>query len=175
MVNKPAEGVEVSFLIPVLYLGSFVLAAFAVKRTQRPDERSTGTPARLGRALAGVGGYPAAVALIWSLWAGDDLTVGTVVLLALAGLVFGWVVGRPWILAVPPVTAGAWLMIKNLAGPSCAGDCEYDAWAVIALTMFIVVLPAVFSLMLGLLARNLLGPRAAKYRRPSATAWTNRR
>jgi hypothetical protein len=149
-----------SSLIPVLCLSAFVGVTVAAKRTQRLDTRPSGLRARLTRVLLGVVGYPAAIALIWVLQPNSDLTFGLVALFAVPGVVFGALVGRLWILSVPAVAAGVWLLVRYLGDPGCVHNCgEDDTWPVIVLmTTFFAVLPAVFSLLLGILARNLLGP-----------------
>jgi hypothetical protein len=170
------EVAQMSSLIPVLCLSAFVGVAVAAKRTQRTETDPSALRARLTRVLLGVLGYPAAIALIWVLQPNSDLTFGLVALFMVPGVVFGALVGRLWIVSVPAVAAGAWLLVRYLGDPGCVHNCgEDDTWPVIVLmTTFFAVLPAVFSLLLGILARNLLGP-AVERLCPSATSRANPR
>jgi len=167
----------VSFLIPLLDVASFAGVAVAARRTQRLEAGPSGRRARLGRTLLGVVGYPAAVTLAGLLVGRGDVNAGVVALFALPGLVFGFLIGRLWIAWVPIGVAAAWLLVAYLSDPSCASSCgEDDTWTGIALVSAVfVVLPAVFSLLLGILARNVLRTRFAARQRRLGAPGTNGR
>jgi hypothetical protein len=99
--------------------------------------------------------YPASILLVWRLLSDGHLSAGaTIVLLAAPGVVFGAVVSRWWILAVPPVGIATWLMIN--AG--CANSCGEDTATTVALMEALyVVLPAMVALLVGLCAGRSLG------------------
>lgn len=152
----------------LLYLGAPLTVAVAVRRTMPCDDRPAEWHERAGRLLLGLVAYPAVVALVFYSLRGSDIGAGSIALFTLPGLAFGVIVGRMWIVGVPPVAAATTLLISYAMDPSCATSYgPDDTWTVIVLmTMLWLVVPAAFTLLLGILARNLLS-RLASRRRPS--------
>ena len=102
----------------------------------------------------GVLAYPASILLVWRLLSvGHVSAAAAIVLLAAPAVVFGAVVSRWWIVAVPPAGIATWLMIS--AG--CANSCGEDTATTHAvMEVLYVVLPAMVALLVGLCAGRSL-------------------
>jgi hypothetical protein len=146
----------------------FALAAAAQRsmpRGDRPDRRGV----RVARILAGVVGYPAASTGIYLLIGGSGSYALTVVAVVAPGLLFGALVRRLWIAVVPLVGAAVAYTIGYVSDPSCAGCGEREWFSIVVGGLIFVVAPAIFTLLLGILVRNLLTTlRAQPFRRWSA-------
>lgn len=106
-----------SELLTILYLGLPLAVACAVT-CMRPPERPPGRSTRAQFLLAVVA-YPATVALVLHWLGGRTINVGTIALFALPGLAFGALLGRMWIVGVPPAAGAITLLIGDSMDPSC--------------------------------------------------------
>lgn len=126
---------------------------------ERPDAAQSRRASAL-RFVLGALAYPAACGAALVLVSGRAIAVDTVVLVALPGIVFGAIVGRPWILGVPVTYVTAWLLIDFARDPTCANSCgQDDTWGVLGiLAGLYLVLPQLVMLLLGMWLRTMLLP-----------------
>ncbi len=69
------------------------------------DDRPAEWRERAARLLLGLVAYPAVVAFVFYLLRGSGIGAASIAVFALPGLAFGVIVGRMWIVGVPPVAA----------------------------------------------------------------------
>ncbi|MDQ2894255.1 MAG: hypothetical protein M3Y09_01175 [Actinomycetota bacterium] len=163
-------------LILFLVLGAPVAVTLAVAGTMaRADHPSGGHDPRCGvRLILGVVAYPAASILVLHGLSGSAIDAVSITVFGLPGLALGALVRRIWIVGVPPAGAVIWLLVAYAMDPSCTNCGSDDTWTVLVLmTMIYLVIPAMLSLLLGILVGNLLSRftsprRAARSQRAAA-------
>lgn len=82
-----------------------------------------------------------------------DGTWGPILLAACPGLLMGLLVGRKWLLGVPPVGWGAALLVAYGLDPGCQ-SCGDDSWVgIVYIVALVLVFPSLVAVLLGITAR----------------------
>ena len=121
-------------------------------------------PLRTGQVLAAVLLYAAVSAGLYFVIGGNREYAIRILAALLPGVLFGALVRRFRMAAIPVLIAALGFSIAYLQNPSCDGCGELDWFSIIIGSSIFIVAPAVVAVLLGIALRNLLPrlPRASR-------------